>query len=567
MFHWNLLFRGACCSLLVGLTACDAAIDGKQQPGSNSPTMVGEPGVNPSGGSGGGSGPMPAAQCLTNRRLRSLSPDQIDSTVVALQIAAPSVAQRLRDTISLSDATFSSLAARLDMSQPHVAEIYEAAKQIANGAVAAGGPAQACLSAQAGGDCVRSFLSDFGKRAFRRPLLPDELASFATFYEAQRKQDDVTTSMTSLLRALFMSPSFLFRSELGPVDAPAGPTKMTDFEIASSMAYYLTDAPPDAELFAAAERGELGSAEGRAPHARRLIAQSTLASGLQRFFGEYFRTAAVGSVSARDTILYPDFNSDVARAYGQETQAFFSEVMVHDDARLSTLLTAPYVMATARTAPFYGIAGVTSDTPTRQVAPAGQRAGILTQAAWLTRFAHDKEGNPVSRGRFVRERLLCDSVPPPPPTVNAALPPPDATRTQRERLTAHKADPTCAGCHVLMDPIGFAFSNYDAVGRYQALELGKPIDASGTVQDSAGQSYAFTNGVELAQGLATSPVVQRCFSKQVFYYAQGLSNGDEGACAFPPLGERMLAAGESTVDRIVAMVSADEFFTRIQEAP
>jgi hypothetical protein len=485
--------------------------------------------------------------------------------VRALGIDMPAVAGRLRETLASSDATFSSLAARFDMSQPHVAELFEAARRIADAAIAPGGPAQACASANATESCVRELLASFGKLAFRRPLTSEELATFEGFFQEQRRLSDVATSLSSVLRAMFMSPSFLYRSELGEGDA-AGAVRMTQDEIASAIAYYVTDGPPDAELSSAAERGELATPEQRAAHARRLLGESVLGAGVLRFFGEYFRTESVGNVSARDALLYPDFDSGVARAYGAETQAFFSEVMLRDGARLSTFLTAPYVMVTSRTAPFYGIEGVTSETPMRYLAPAGQRAGILTQPSWLTRFAHDKEGNPVGRGRFVRERLLCEPVPPPPPTVNAALPPPDDTRTQRERLEVHKTDPACAGCHVLLDPIGFAFGNYDAVGGYRSQELGRPIDSSGSFQDAQGNNYSFQDAPELAAQLASSPAVDACFSRQVFLFAQGLAQDDASSCAFAALRERVAAAGESTLDRIVAMLSADEFYMRSQEA-
>jgi len=498
--------------------------------------------------------------------LRKLSPDQFDATVRALQISAPNAAPRLRETLSLSDSTFSSYASRLDMSQPHVSELADAAKTLAAAAIVAGGPAAACALPSAPVECARDFLASFGKIAFRRPLTAAELSSYADYFTEQRKLDDAATSLTSVLRVLFMSPSFLFRTELGEQEDGAQTVRMTQYEIASSIAYYLTDAPPDALLAAAAERAELATPESRAPHVRRLLGEGALGSGLARFFGEYFRTAAVGSVSARDLAIYPDFNSDVARDYGVETQAFFSEVMFQDDARLSTLLTAPYVMVTARTAPYYGISGVSSQSPVRQTPPVAQRAGVFTQASWLTRFAHDKEGSPVSRGRFIRERLMCDSVPPPPPSVNAATPPPDGERTQRERLKAHNADPGCAGCHVLMDSIGLAFENYDAVGRYRATELGKPIDATGSLQDSAGVVYDFSDGRDLARQLATSPVVKACFSKQVFLFAQGLTNDEGGNCAYASHADRIALADGSITDMIVQTVSADEFFIRSREA-
>ncbi len=556
-------------TVLVGLSACEGTIGGGGAQGTG-PVA----GASSLGGTAGptASGGMPAALgagegCLPSRRLRKLSPDQVDATVRALGINAPPAAQRLRDTLSLSDATFSSYAARLDLSQPHVSELFDAAKSIATAAVAAGGPAESCMLPAAEADCVTGFLTTFGRAAFRRPLTAGELTTFTSFFSEQRQLDDAATSMASLLRTLFMSPSFLYRTELGELRDDGGIVPMTAYEVASAIAYYLSDAPPDAILMAAAERGELATAAGRGPQVRRLLMTQGLAPGLSRFFGEYFRTAAVGSVSARDTTLYPDFNSDIARDFGSETQSFFAEVMLNDDARLSTLLTAPYVMVTALTAPFYGISGVTSSTPTRMTPPANQRSGILTQASWLTRFAHDKEGNPVSRGRFVRERLLCDSVPPAPPTVNAVPPPPDGQRQHRERLKSHVADPTCAGCHALMDPIGLSFENYDAVGRYRATELDQPIDATGSTQDASGASYEFSDGRDLSRQLAVSPVVDACFSKQVFLYAQGMAGDEAGNCAFKTLATRLQAAGGNVIEMIVASVSSDEFFMRIKEAP
>ena len=165
---------------------------------------------------------------------------------------------------------------------------------------------------------------------------------------------------------------------------------------------------------------------------------------------------------------------------------------------------------------------------------AGERAGILTQAGRMAALAKNNDTDAVARGRFVREVLLCQHLPPPPDNVDAVPPPPDGKRNQRERLSQHSADPSCASCHNLMDPLGLAFESYDGIGRYRTMDVGKSIDTAGTLTGAEPEGARFANALELGQLLAGSATANRCFVETAFRYAHGRPASDRALRHRPP---------------------------------
>ena len=185
-------------------------------------------------------------------------------------------------------------------------------------------------------------------------------------------------------------------------------------------------------------------------------------------------------------MVFPDWNEPLAADLAAEADAFLRQVIWNEDGRLATLLTAPFSMLNARLAGFYGVTETVPAGGLRKVAfRPGQRAGIFTLGALQATLAKDNDTDAVARGRFLREVLLCQTLPEPPANLNVVPPPPDGQNNMRERLARHSADPTCAACHDLMDPLGLAFEIYDGIGRHRTTDLGKPIDTAGTLTGAA----------------------------------------------------------------------------------
>jgi hypothetical protein len=244
-----------------------------------------------------------------------------------------------------------------------------------------------------------------------------------------------------------------------------------------------------------------------------------------------------------------------------ETRAFVEHAVFDDEGDLTTLLHAPYSYMNDQLATFYGIDGVSGADFQRVDLDPSERAGLLTMGTLLVFNSHTNQTSPTLRGKLIRERLLCDAVPPPPPTVNPKAPDIEPGSTGKDRFSQHTADPACASCHVLMDPIGFGFENYDTVGRYRTEEGGKPIDATGELAQSDVDG-AFDGVVELADKLADSDKVSSCYAKQWFRYGYGRGDTSEDACTLDRLDAQFRDAGGNIIELLVKLTQTDAFLYR-----
>jgi hypothetical protein len=238
------------------------------------------------------------------------------------------------------------------------------------------------------------------------------------------------------------------------------------------------------------------------------------------------------------------------------------------DRKLGTLLTAPYSIVTQPLLSLYGAtapagySAATAATTPVTLNPA-QRGGLLTQPGFLTVHAHANDTSPVLTGKAVRQNFLCEPLPDPPPNVNTTPPAPSATQTTRARFTQHEADPVCGACHKLMDPIGFGFSNYDAVGAYRTTEMGQPIDASGTItDDNPDVAGTFNGAVELGQKLAASATAQRCFALQMTRFALARVDTPADACSVNTVASAFESAGHDVGALMQNIVQSDAFQMR-----
>jgi len=375
--------------------------------------------------------------------------------------------------------------------------------------------------------CAQQFLTTFGVRAYRRPLVADEVSGLMALYQTGRTSLslDYAGGIKLLVEAMLQAPGFVYRWELGPQSPKLDGTvvHLGPYEVASRLSYFLWRSMPDQALFDAAATGKLSTPQDVEAQARRMINDAKAHDMMAAFFQEWL---SLDQVSARpkDAAAYPQFNDGLKASMNAESLAFIENVAFQGDGALSTFLTANYSFVDQTLAPVYGATGATS-TASKLPLDSTQRAGLLTQAAFLTVTGATDGSNPVKRGRKVYERVLCGVLPPPPPNV----PPPKSSSaggTTRERFAEHDTQACAKACHTIMDPIGFAFENYDGIGQYRTQDNGKPVDATGAITLD-GSSKPFKNAVELVNLLANSSNARSCFVTQWARFA--LSRADTEA--------------------------------------
>lgn len=408
-------------------------------------------------------------------------------------------------------------------------------------------------------ECAGDFIARFGKQAFRRPLSATELGRYQALWAEAAKAEGFDAGIRWTIAALLQSPGFLYRTELGE-HAGDGIYKLTAHELASELSYLILGGPPDAELIAAADDGTLTDAETLRSHAERLLARAESDATYQRFVDEWLHLDRL-RVAARDTTLYPELTPQIREQMLGETHRFASAVY-REGGTLSDLLTASYSYMTDGLAQYYKLpagAGEADAAGFKRVDGIGNAAGILAHGGLLTTHALPTSSSPIHRGKLVRERLLCQDMPPPPPALDTSPPPVDPGLSTRERYTQHSADPTCAGCHTRIDPIGFGFEHYDAVGRFRMMDGEHVVDASGEVVLTDQTNGTFDGLDELAQLLAGSPEVEACYTLQWARHALGSAEPSELQCVQDDVTKAFIEA-EGRLDSLVLALVGTRFF-------
>jgi hypothetical protein len=363
--------------------------------------------------------------------------------------------------------------------------------------------------------CASQFISSFGPRAFRRPLTTDDVAGLQGVYDTARAHGgDFTAGIEMVLYAMLSSASFLYVPELG-MDGPSGSeVELGPYEKASALSYFLLGAPPDDTLMAAAANNGLETPDQLEAQSRRLLHDVRAHAQALRFFTEWFEIGP----STKDATVYPDYRT-LSPSFLLETPALIDDVVFNGDGRLQTLLEANYTFVDGALNTFYGLPGSLSGTGLTKVSLAGtSRIGVLTHGSWLSRHSDATMSSPIKRGVFVRRRLLCESLPPPPPGLNVTPPQKSDVKTTRQLFDAHISNPSCSGCHNLIDPVGNGFEAFDGEGGYRTTENGQPIDASGELTQTLDANGAFNGVPELVRRLVQSVEVRECFARMLFRF-------------------------------------------------
>ena len=411
--------------------------------------------------------------------------------------------------------------------------------------------------------CGAQFIESFGKRAFRRPLDTESRALLTDVFTKALATWDYPTAIRLVIQTALQSSRFIYRLEFGmPQPSAPGVVRLDDYEMASRLSYLLWGSTPDEELMAAADAHELSTSEQVSAQAARMLADSKARSVIENFHEQWLGLTKLDTL-AKDSQAYPGYTPALKDTWRKETMAFIDDVILDGDGDLSTLLSARYTMMDADTAAFYGISNGPKGAAFEHVdLDPAQRAGLLTQPSLLALNAHVDQTSPVHRGKFVRERLLCELIAPPPPNVKAVPPAVDPNATTRERFSQHSNDDSCSTCHRLMDPIGFGFEAYDAIGLYRTQEAGRAVDTSGEIINSKDADGKFNGAVELADRLSKSEEVRACVVTQWFNYGHGRTTTTEDGCTMQQLRTTFASANYDVKALLIGLTQTDAFLYR-----
>jgi len=437
--------------------------------------------------------------------------------------------------------------------------------------------------------CARTIATSLAPRAFRRTMTTAEIDDLVTLYRTVRGLSTTVTfasGVAAMLEAMLQSPEFLYRVEQGT--AVAGNTKvkkLTGREVATRLSYMFWQTMPDTALFQAADAGMLDTKDGVMQQATKLFNDPKSHPMVAFFFDNLLPIPDLAGLT-RDATIFPTWSPDIGTAMRNEVQRLLEYEIYENTSQAAppyvagswpAILTAPYTFVNQALFNFYGAAtfapgtSVTGTTLTKVNLNTAQRLGLLTMGGMAAGSTVANLTNPVLRGSFIINKVMCENIQLPsgftPPIVD-----PYSGKTARERYMKHSANMVCASCHQYIDPLGFPFENYDAIGRYRASEkwtdpstnttFDTTIDASGSVPGVPG---AAANGVELVKLLATSPDVGNCFASHWMRFTYGRSLDASDACNQQTVQTTFKGANYNVKQLLLALTQTDGFLYRLAQ--
>ncbi len=499
----------------------------------------------------------PRAWRLTHDQVRNTLRDTLGFVAPAMQ--AVSAEERLDGYANRSD--------KLAIA-PLLADFYyRASEEVAANVAGRAGEFLTCPVAQlATGTCFADFARKFGLKMWRRPLEASEITDLTDLYKTAAMQGGTPEAgFKTVVQAFFLSPKFLYRTEIGNSQQAGAVTRLTDFELASALSYTLWDTGPDAGLLDLAAQGRLRDQTVLLNEAKRLLGTTDKASNAFHHFMQQWLYIESLLDKKKDATMFPIYSDQVAADLKEENRRFMNSVLFDPagDKSLKSLFTATYGFVNARTAALYGVTGVTGNDLVKTELPKAERRGLLTQGSFLAAHADPNGTHLVDRGRYMREEIMCDRIPPPDPAF-AQEDPKLITEdmTGRERFTAHSSNPLCIGCHALFDGLGFAMENYDAIGRFRLTDKNKMIDPTGSVPLPSGKKIEFKNYIDLIDQLAESTDLYSCFSSQYLTYAAGRALDDVPSCEKKLVFEEFAKSGYKMDALIMAVLKSPSFMAR-----
>jgi mono/diheme cytochrome c family protein len=367
--------------------------------------------------------------------------------------------------------------------------------------------------------CAGRILSTLATRAYRRPVTDGDMATLLEFYRGGRREGDFETGIQQGIERILAAPSFIFRVVRAPASAAAGvPYRLSDLDLASRLSFFLWSSVPDDELLNAAARGTLSQPAELRRQARRMLAHPRSAALVTGFAIQWLKLGKIAGV-VPDVDAFPEFDENLRRAMLEETRAFVSS-QLREDRSVVELVTANYSYLNERLARHYQVPNVYGDHFRRVTFEDGTRGGLLGQAAIMTATSYPNRTSPVLRGKWLLENMLGSPPPAPPPDVPSLDESASKTRpqTMREQMEAHRRNPSCAVCHVRMDPLGFSLENFDALGQWRTATEAGPIDATAGLPD--GSTIEGVAGLKSLMSSHREDFV-RTFTEKLLAYALG----------------------------------------------
>ena len=402
--------------------------------------------------------------------------------------------------------------------------------------------------------CAREALEPIATRAWRRPATSEEVDRLvAVSGSAASVLGDFHEGLVYGISAILQSPNFLFRVETGE-DADGG-RRYTDYEMASRLSFFLWDTLPDQELLDAAEAGELVTEAGIQAQLERMLADDRARVGLRAFISDLFALHDLEDLS-KDPTTFEHMSEEVGPAAQEETLRLYEWLVFDEEGDYRDLLTTRTAFVDRKLASIYEVPAAEAEGFAQVELPEdGPRRGVLGQVSFLSLNAHPVSSSATLRGKFVREVLLCQEIPPPPADVDTSIPEPSGeTPTLRDRVAEHLQDPACAGCHTITDPIGLGLENFDGLGSYRLRDNDVVIDASGEMDGTP-----FENPVDLAWAISDHPELGRCFARNVYRYATGRLDAGAEYDFMRYLGEGFAYDDFRVKDLIRRFVMSDAF--------
>ena len=503
--------------------------------------------------------PSGAAE-IANKAIHRLSNVEFDNTLRDLT----GTQLRFGDAFVNEEAEgFDNIATALSMSPRQVEDYFVAARQVSADVFANPTLRARVVSCtpDAGTTCAEKVISEFGQRAFRRPLTADESARLLEKYkEALTLGADAMAALQHVTHVILASPQFLYRIERDADLTSVTPHKLDNYELATRLSYALWSSMPDDALFKQAASGALTNAEAVNAEVDRMLGDPRSEMLVKNFAARWFGSQRLHEHVASSS-LFPAYTPALSASMQREMELYFAEFL-YKDLPYSQLLTADFNFVDGPLAALYGISPP-PQAMEKVVNTNDQRLGILGLAGFLTHTSRETRSSPIIRGKWVLDSILCTPLAIPPGLVIAALEEPaegDPPTTVRKLIEAHRAAPACSGCHNLIDPIGLALENFDAIGRYRAVyENGLAIDTAGTMPD--GQKV---DGLpSLVTAISASPQFMPCAATKFSTYALGVVSSDTNR---DQIVARWLAGNPTLRSLIKEVVTHESFVSRKAES-
>ncbi len=555
--YWRVCASAFGVSILLG--ACTARIDGPAGGSSGLPTG-GEAVSTPEAVNGPQNGDPGR---VAPARMRRLTPTEVRNSIEDVWFGGGSAELSLPDDAPRHD--FDNAIAGLQVDLGFAETMQAVAERASAGLVprlTAMLPCSLAIQPANEPSCLSAFLDQFGTRTYRRPLFASEADGLKAVFVDARMRHTFGEALGVVAEAMLQAPGFLYRTELGqPGQARS---RLGRFESASALSYFVWRSAPDDQLLAAARAGQLAAPADLQKEATRLLAAPRARGALHDFF---FQWLELNQVAAGVQKADPAFTPALATAMLEESRRFIDQVLWSGDGSLASLLKSTSSFVNGPVGALYGKSGLSDTAFTELQLDPTQRAGLLTQPAFLAAQSSPSGFSPIFPGLFVRRKLFCQTLPAPPPGVPA--PSKDPTLSARQRFATHSDSVSCQGCHRLIDPIGFGFERYDALGRYRQTERVSgaevPLTGEGTLVETDVDG-AFTGVPALAALLAQSNEVNDCFRAQLMRFMLGRETTDPSfRVAADTESLAAVSAGQAGVDvkqLIVALVGSPSFLYR-----